>query len=229
MTKVLIIGGTGMLGHKLVQVLGKYFDVWATIRGNYEGVEPFGIFARDKTLANVNVENFEDLGKAIKSLGPEIVINAVGVIKQVPVSNDIEKLSVINSILPHKLAELSSKYGFRSIGISTDCVFSGIAGNYREDDVADAADIYGRSKLLGEVTGSNCLTLRTSMIGRELATSHSLVEWFLSNRHGRVEGYAGAIYTGFPTIVLAEIIGDLITDHASLAGLYHVASDPISK
>lgn len=229
MTRVLIIGGTGMLGHKLVQVLGKRFDTWTTIRGPYESVERFGIFDRDRTIANIDVEDLSGLAKAIEQVKPDVVINAVGVIKQVDDSKNIETLSTINSVLPHKLAELGKANGFRLICMSTDCVFSGDTGNYIEDDIADATDAYGRSKLLGEVTVGNCLTVRTSIIGRELATGHSLVEWFLSNRHGSVDGYVNAIYTGFPTVTLAAIISGLITDHPELDGLYHVSSEPISK
>ncbi|MBP9664969.1 MAG: sugar nucleotide-binding protein, partial [Pyrinomonadaceae bacterium] len=115
------------------------------------------------------------------------------------------------------------------ISVSTDCVFSGRKGNYSESDEPDARDLYGLSKLLGEVKAGNCLTLRTSMIGRELNSQNSLVEWFLSNRGGRVDGWTKAIYSGFPTLELAKIIGDIIEFSPDLRGMYHVSSDPVSK
>lgn len=229
MTRVLIIGGTGMLGHKLVQELSSSLDVWTTIRGPLETVEKYGIFDPERTIPKVDVENIAGLASTIDRLAPDVVINAVGVIKQVAKPQDAARLITINSVLPHSLAKISRLIGFRLICISTDCVFSGETGNYSEDDIPDATDMYGRSKHLGEPVGEKCLTLRTSIIGRELSTHHSLVEWFLSNRGQRVRGYNKAIYTGFPTIVFAEILRRLIVDHPGLSGLYHVSSDPISK
>ena len=135
----------------------------------------------------------------------------------------------VNSIFPHRLAELAAYAGFRLVCISTDCVFDGVKGNYSENDTPNAADLYGKSKDLGEVISGNAITLRTSIIGRELQSSHSLVEWFLSNRKGAVKGFVNAIYSGFPTIVLADIIKSLIFDFPEIRGLYHVSSDPINK
>ncbi|CAN5521124.1 NAD(P)-dependent oxidoreductase [soil metagenome] len=221
--RVLVIGGTGMLGHKLVQVLGPDFDVWTTIRRRFEEVERFGIFDGNTTTADIDVEDHAKLREAILRAEPDVVINAVGIIKQ------LETPKQINEVLPHKLAEFSAEFGFRLICISTDCVFSGETGNYNEADKPDATDIYGMSKARGEVTENNCLTIRTSIIGRELDTSHSLVEWFLSNRGGTVGGFTNVIYTGFPTIVLAEILLRVISDQPKLSGLFHVSSDPISK
>jgi len=100
---------------------------------------------------------------------------------------------------------------------------------YAEDDVSDAEDFYGRTKFLGEIDGPGCLTLRTSLIGRELCSSHGLVEWFLANRGGKVHGYSRAIFSGFTTLVTTRIIGDIIEHHPSLSGIYHVSSDPINK
>jgi dTDP-4-dehydrorhamnose reductase len=151
------------------------------------------------------------------------------VVKQLPASQDVVHTLEINSIFPHRLAELTEEAGARLILISTDCVFDGKKGNYTEDDRPNALDLYGQSKHFGEVVAPDCLTIRTSIIGRELSGSHSLVEWFLSNRGGRVRGYVNAIYSGFPTIVFADIIASLIIEHSDLSGLYHVASDPIDK
>lgn len=227
--RILIFGGNGMLGHKLVQVLGEKLEVWTTIRGEFSGAERFGIFNRDRAIERVDVTDLASVRRAIETAKPNVVINAVGVVKQLPTSKDVVKTLLINSIFPHQLAGLSEEFGFRLICISTDCVFDGRKGNYNEQDDANALDLYGRSKNLGEVSGGNCLTLRTSIIGRELDTNHSLVEWFLSSRGGKINGFVNAIYSGFPTIVFADIITDLILNHGGLSGLFHVSSEPISK
>ncbi len=218
-----------MLGHKLVQSWQGRFDVRAAVRGPRSGYEKYGIFDKDKTVEGIDAENFETVENAIKAVKPAVVVNAIGIIKQLPSAKNTIKTLTVNSIFPHKLAALAEIENFRLIGISTDCVFNGRKGNYTEDDISDAEDLYGKSKYLGEVTGKNCLTLRTSIIGRELETAHSLVEWFLSNRGGRVKGFTKAIYSGFPTIVLAGIIGDLIENFPALEGLYHVSSESINK
>ena len=221
--KILILGGTGMLGHKLVQTLGRDFETWTTIRRPFSGVDRFGIFDRDRTIDGLDVEDYDALIAAVRKVKPHMVVNAVGIVKQIAAPKEL------NSILPHKLAEMSREFGFKLISISTDCVFSGKKGNYTEIDTPDADDDYGQSKARGEVTGENCLTIRTSIIGRELDTPHSLVEWLLSNRGGKVNGFTKVIYTGFPTNVFAGIISEIISKHPALGGLYHISSDPIRK
>lgn len=218
-----------MLGHKLVQRWQAGFDVWTTVRGEFSQYERFEIFDKKKTFEFVTAENFETVENVIEKIAPRVIFNAVGIIKQLPTSKNVVKTLQINSIFPHKLAEIAEKLGARLINISTDCVFDGKKGNYTEEDVSNATDVYGKSKNLGEVSGGNSITLRTSIIGRELSTNHSLVEWFLSNRGKKVKGFVKAIYSGFPTIVLADIIDDLINNHADLQGLYHVSSEPINK
>jgi len=227
--RILVVGGSGMLGHKLVQVWDRDFDVWTTLRHNIKDYQKFKIFNPQKTLENVDVENIASVEKAVEKLKPEVIVNAVGVIKQIPSANKVIKTLTINSIFPHQLAELARQTKSKLISISTDCVFSGIKGNYSESDIPDAYDLYGRSKQFGEVIDDNCLTIRTSIIGRELKTSHSLVEWFLNNREKSVKGFKNAIFSGFPTIILADIISNLIKNHSGLSGLYHVSSEPINK
>ncbi len=218
-----------MLGHKLIQILQTKFSVTTTLRRNSADFNDFKIFNSEKIFSNVDVENFDVIQNILKACQPDVIINAVGIIKQIPTSKEVIKTLKINSIFPHQLSQLSQASGARLITISTDCVFNGRKGSYTEEDISDAEDLYGKSKNLGEVSASGCLTLRTSIIGRELQTSHSLVEWFLSNRGGAVNGFTNAIYTGFPTIVVAEIILDLIENHKNLQGLYHVSSKPINK
>lgn len=231
MKKVLILGGAGMLGHKLVQQWSKQFNVWTTLRGSFGSVERFGIFNREKTVARVSAENFDSIIQVFDQVKPEIVVNCIGVIKQLPNSkNPILTLSV-NSIFPHRLSQLCQVAGARLITLSTDCVFSGARGHYTEQDVPDAVDLYGQSKHWGEIAADNCLTVRTSIIGRELGSAHSLVEWFLSNRkqNKSVKGFTKAIYTGFPTVVFADLLADIIESHPNLSGVWHVSSDSINK
>jgi dTDP-4-dehydrorhamnose reductase len=227
--KVLVTGGTGMLGHKLVQRLSHKFEVYSTIRGPFEEVARFGIFDPYKVIENVDLGDQVQIRTAVESVMPDVVVNAAGIIKQLPTSNDVVATLSINSILPHQLASLGHEYEFRLITISTDCVFSGIKGSYSEEDVPDALDLYGTSKRLGELTYKNSLTIRTSIIGRELQSGHSLVEWLLSNRGENVKGFRRAIYSGFPTIVFADIISNLLSQFPTLSGTYHVSSDPIDK
>jgi dTDP-4-dehydrorhamnose reductase len=229
MQRVLIIGANGMLGHKLVQRLSGQFGVSATLQRGFDTVERFGIISRERVIEHVDAVHEADLIRAIKIAQPEIVINAAGVIKQRPSSSDVVTTLMVNSVLPHRLYRLSQMFGYRLILISTDCVFAGDRGNYSEDDTADALDLYGQSKHHGEVIGDGCLTIRTSIIGRELETSNGLIEWFLNNRGGKVKGFKRAIYTGFPTVVIADIIVDLLQNHPELKGLYHISSEPIDK
>lgn len=227
--RVLILGGNGMLGHKLVQAFGREFDTYTTIRRSFESVSRFGIFDEERTIAEVDVTDLSTVRTAIQFVKPDVLINAIGVVKQVPDAKDLEYMARVNTELPLALGEFSKELGFRLIGISTDCVFSGKKGNYVETDEPDANDAYGKTKRLGEVSSINSLTIRTSIIGRELDTAHSLVDWFLSNRGGRVSGYRGVIYSGFPTIVLAAILVSIIKKHPQLTGVYHVSSEPINK
>jgi dTDP-4-dehydrorhamnose reductase len=227
--KVLIFGGNGMLGHKLVQSWQNEFDVHTTIRKSFAELEHLQIFERNKTFDNVEVTNFDLVTKIIDEVKPDAIVNAIGIIKQLPTSKNIVKTLEINSIFPHKLAEICQARNIRFITISTDCVFNGKKGNYTENDISDAEDVYGKSKYLGEVTSENCLTIRTSIIGREIGTSHSLVDWFLSNEGIQVKGFTKAIYTGFPTIVLAEIIADILKNQPNLSGLYQISSNLIDK
>lgn len=227
--RVLILGGNGMLGHKLCELFKDRFETWATTRSGYSQYARYGFFKPERTIGGVNVSDFDTVVRAVATAHPEVVINAIGIIKQLPSARDPIASLTVNSLFPHRLATLCQAANARLIQFSTDCVFSGRKGMYTEDDQPDPDDLYGRSKLLGEVAGPNAVTLRTSIIGRELQSANSLVEWFLANSGQRVRGYTKAIYSGFPTVVLAEIIGSLIEQQPDLSGLYHVSSVPISK
>jgi len=229
--KVLVLGATGMLGHKLCQVFRTRFETWATARREPATWFTSSILNGKQIIHGVEATSFESVASAVETVRPDVVVNAIGIVKQRPAANDPITSLTINSHFPHRLSALCQASGVRLIHFSTDCVFSGQRGRYTEDDPPDPEDQYGRSKLLGELNDSysSCLTLRTSMIGRELDTTRGLLEWFLSNRGGRVEGYTQAIYSGFPTLTLAHIIADLIAHHPHLSGIYHVSSAPISK
>lgn len=227
--KVLIFGAGGMLGHKLLQVLSgdESLEVYGAVRD--DSIVRILAEFKAKFFTNVDAENFELIKGIVFGLRPEVIINAVGIVKQAPEAASVEKSLQVNSIFPHKLAKLALGVGARFITFSTDCVFSGRRGNYREEDSTDAEDLYGRSKLLGEVKESNCLTIRTSIIGRELKGRKGLMEWFLSQEGRKIKGYKKVIFSGFPTVVLAEIIKDLLKRDVFLEGVYHVSSNAISK
>jgi len=227
--KVLIIGGGGMLGHKLTQVFSNKFDTFVTLRGNLSSYKSLNILNKKNVYENIDAVNIENIEKIVDKLKPNVLINAVGIIKQLPSSKNVVNTLKINSIFPHQLAEIAEKNNSRLICISTDCVFSGKKGNYSEADVPDAEDLYGKSKNLGEVVDANCLTIRTSIIGREIGTKHSLLEWFLSNENGKVKGFKNAVFSGFPTEILSEILADVVENQKDLRGLYHISSKPINK
>jgi dTDP-4-dehydrorhamnose reductase len=227
--RVLILGAAGMLGHKLMQLWLKKYDVLGTVRKPVEYYESYGIFDRDHLIDNLNVNDFAAIEKLISRIQPNVIVNCVGVIKQLDSAKDPVTAISINSLLPHRLANLCNSCGARLIHISTDCIFSGKKGLYKESDVSDADDLYGRSKLLGEVDGLNCLTLRTSIIGRELFSRNGLIEWFLQSTQEEVHGFRRAIYSGLTTIEFARVLESVIETPKKLSGVYHVSSDPITK
>jgi dTDP-4-dehydrorhamnose reductase len=228
--KVLILGGEGMMGHKAFQVLSPRFETHATFLDGDGLWRSFPMYAgQPRTHGGVNALEFGTVERIVRRLEPAWIVNCIGVIKQLREASDPILSITLNALFPHRLARLSADAGARLIHLSTDCVFSGRKGGYTEEDVSDAEDLYGRTKYLGEVTGPGCLTIRTSIFGRDFLKESALLEWFLSNRGGKVRGYRNSIYTGFPTMVMARIIGDIIASHPDLSGLYQVASAPISK
>lgn len=229
-TKVLITGVTGMLGHALFTQLSQCtnLDVYATARSSSGLSRWFRPELLKKILVNVDTDNFDSLTKAIVEIKPDIVINCIGIIKQVPAAKEPLMAINVNALLPHRIALLCKAAGARLIHISTDCVFYGEKGSYTESDPADAADLYGRTKYLGEVAEPHCVTLRTSIIGHELKGKYGLIEWFLT-KNEKVRGFTKAVFSGFPTVEIARIINDYVIPVPELAGLYHVSSEPISK
>lgn len=226
---VLVLGGTGMLGHKLWQAFSPRFETYATVRGKAAEYARFGIFAPERLVEGVSVEDFSSIERALERVRPAAVVNCIGIVKQAEAARDPLPSIEVNSLFPHRLARAGRAAGARLVHISTDCVFSGRRGMYREEDVPDAEDLYGRSKLLGEVEGSGSLTLRTSMIGRELETSYGLVEWFLGRQGETVRGFKRAIFSGLTTKALADVLAEVVERHQDLEGVWHLAAEPIAK
>ncbi len=223
-----------MLGHKLCQKLaGHGHSVVGAIRKDPSSLGGFAeVFSGVELMGGVDVLDDNALLSAFDKARPDFVVNAVGIVKQLEAANNAYLSVAINSLLPHRLAILCAEKNARLFHISTDCVFDGERGGYTETDFSDARDLYGKSKFLGETddTETAAITLRTSIIGRELhRPTHGLLEWFLSQAGKTTKGFADAIYTGFPTGELAEVIAMLIRDHPGLHGLYQVASNPINK
>lgn len=228
--KVLILGVTGMLGSTVFKMLmkDKLLTVYGTLR-SASGTKYFPIDSHTQLLANVDVLDNDSLISVMTAVKPDLVINCIGLIKQYADANDPLLALPINAMFPHRLANLCLLINARLIHISTDCVFSGSKGMYTEEDVSDAKDLYGKSKYIGELHDlSHAVTLRTSIIGHELNSQTSLVDWFLSQT-GQVNGYKKAIFSGLPTVELASVIRDFVIPNVSLHGLHHVSVEPIDK
>lgn len=227
--KILVLGASGMLGSAMINKLSetREYEVFGSARSSN-----LNFFFKDEVVRNiitgVDVLNTKELFQLLKNLKPNVVINCVGLVKQLKEAKDPLEAIPINALLPHQLAEMCEQIKSRLIHISTDCVFSGLKGNYIESDYPDASDLYGRSKLLGEVDYPHTLTLRTSIIGQELRSKNGLISWFL-DQSDHVRGYTKAIFSGLPTDELARIISDIILPSYDLYGLYHVSAEPISK
>lgn len=230
---IVVLGGEGMLGHKMFQVLRERFtDVACTLRGGlHEGVAGrVALFHQGGVVEHVDVLDIARVRELLSRLRPAAIVNCVGIIKQRAAASDAIPSIAINALLPHQLAAIEAEWGGRLIHFSTDCVFSGRRGRYTEDDPSDAEDLYGRTKFLGEVGAEpNALTLRTSIIGRELSEHRSLLDWFLQQQHRRVRGYTRVLYSGVTTNYLAGLVGDLLSLSNPLSGLYQVTGETITK
>ncbi len=229
--RVLVLGATGMLGNALLRVLAasEGFMVAGLARSG-DGVLRLPPAMQPLVQAGIDVLDFGKLAEQFARARPNVIINAVGMVKQLAGAKDPAACIELNALLPHRLAALCEHIGARLIQVSTDCVFSGIKGGYTELDMPDPQDLYGRSKLLGEVDLPHAITLRTSIIGHELdeAHSHSLIGWFL-NQQGTVNAFRNAVFSGLPTVELARVIRDHVLPKPALHGVYHVAAEPISK
>ncbi len=227
--RVLVLGASGMLGNAMIMKLSENprLEVFGTLR-SASALRHFDRETADRIITGVDVENHDVLTSTFVKIRPDVVINCVGLVKQLADANDPLAALPINAMLPHRLLRLCALGNARLVHISTDCVFNGKRGMYLETDGSNAEDLYGRSKYIGEVSAPHAITLRTSIIGHELASNHSLVDWFLSQT-GSVKGFARAIFSGLPTDELARVVSEFVLPRPDLSGLFHVASAPISK
>lgn len=227
--RVLVLGATGMLGNTVFRSLSesRNLRVFGSVRSD-QLLRFLPERLHDNVISAVDVQSADSLLRLFNAARPDIVINCIGLIKQLEEAKDTLLAVPINTMLPHQLARLCATMSARLIHISTDCVFDGKKGGYVESDPADAQDLYGRSKHLGEVDYPNAVTLRTSIIGPELGTSIGLLGWFLSSE-GEIHGHSNAIFSGLPTIELSEVIRDRVIPNPQLHGVYHVAAEAISK
>jgi dTDP-4-dehydrorhamnose reductase len=228
--RVLVLGATGMLGSSVIKILSENLSnsIFGTIQSQiYKDL--FSAALKDKLIISGDLLNIECTAKLIRQISPNVIINCVGIVKQLASSDDPLRIVPINSLFPHQIARICQALKIRMIHISTDCVFSGNGnGNYLESDISDATDLYGKTKYIGEVSYPNTITLRTSIIGHELRNAHGLVEWFLS-QSGSCVGYSQFLFSGLPAIVLAKIIRDVVIPREEMQGVFHIASEPISK
>jgi dTDP-4-dehydrorhamnose reductase len=228
--RVLVLGASGMLGSAVFREFDGHapHEVWGLVR-NEAFLPYFSPAQQSRILTGVDVLDEAALRAAFERVRPDVVINCVGLIKQKEHVEDPLVVLPINAMLPHRLALLCAPGNVRLLHISTDCVFSGRKGMYTEDDPSDAEDLYGKSKYIGELRdAAHAVTLRTSIVGRELKSSRALVDWFLAQQ-GAVHGFRRSIFSGMTAIELARIMRDVVVPDASLHGLYHVSSAPISK
>ncbi|WP_395783308.1 dTDP-4-dehydrorhamnose reductase family protein [Aquirufa sp.] len=229
--RILILGASGMLGFQLLKFASKIstMSVFGTVRNKAS------LFSNQKyiNLNNIfelnDIQNYSGLNEIIRKISPDVIINAIGIVKQSDLAQNSIASIEINSLLPHKLAKICQDNSAKFIHISTDCVFDGLKGNYKLTDVSNANDLYGRSKFLGEVIYGNSITLRTSIIGHEISGhNHGLLDWFLQAK-STVLGYNKAIFSGVTTFELARLIFENILPKESVSGLFQVASYPINK
>lgn len=228
--RILILGASGMMGHMAARVLGERHDVYGTTRSIARRDAPLAHFLPgDHWIGGVDSARMDTIAAALAKVRPDAVLNCIGIVKQLAEAKDPLLSLEVNSVLPHRLSLLCQAAGARLVHMSTDCVFSGHKGAYSLDDVPDPVDLYGRTKLLGETPDGPALTIRTSIVGRQIAGRTGLFEWILSSRGRTVRGFRRAIYTGLTTMALARIIGTVLVDHQGLEGVWQVASAPITK
>ena len=228
-TRVLVLGVSGMLGNAVLRVFAQS-DVYSVV-GSARSAGVLRLLPpalREQVICGVDVENADSLMRLFAQARPDVVINCIGLVKQLAEADDPLAAIPINALLPHRLARLCDVAGARLIHMSTDCVFAGTQGMYREQDASDAQDLYGRSKYLGEVDYPHAVTLRTSIIGHELSSAHGLAGWFLAQQ-GPIKGFTRAIFSGLPTVELACVMRDFVLPNPELRGLYHVSAEPINK
>lgn len=195
--KLLIFGARGMAGHMLYEYFSNRdeHEVWGTVRSD----------ATSRHIFKADVRDHHRVERILARLRPDVVINCAGLLNDNAARNLAEAIHV-NALFPHVLQDLSRRFGYRLLHISTDCVFSGQKGGYAEADETDGTSVYSRTKSLGEVMDDDNLTIRTSIIGPEQRPNGSgLFEW-LMRQTGEVPGYRQVMWNGVTTLELARAI-----------------------
>lgn len=228
--RVLILGVSGLIGHKLFQELTSSFEVFGTLHKIKQQYGDIQLFSGDNVIGGVDVKKFEILTGVFAAINPDVILNCVGITKRkININYPLEVL-MVNSVFPHQLANWAKENQKRVIHFSTDCVFDGKIGNYTESSLTTAEDIYGRTKALGEITYNHTLTIRSSFIGQELFDRTELLDWFLSQDGKVIKGFKNTFYSGVSTIFMAKVIKEIILNFPDLFGLYQLApGNPISK
>ena len=227
-SRILVVGANGMLGHEAIRVLAPDFEVWGACR-NPQDLPDLGV-PRERMLGGLDATNADSADALVDQARPDLVLNAVGIVKQRAAAKAAVPSIMANSLWPHLLADACAVHGARMVHVSTDCVFSGALGQYTESDVPDDFSLYGRSKLLGEVTDrDNVVTVRTSMVGWQLGEPTGLVAWFAAHRNEPLRGFTKAIFSGMTTRALTEVVRDVLLPDATISGLWHLSADPIDK
>lgn len=218
-----------MLGHQLWKYLPSSFpETFVTIRYRRGDYDNSGLYQSDRVIENIDVSDLNVLTGVLKAIQPTVILNCIGLTKRREEPGNPIPSIFLNALFPHHLAKLAGDVGANVIHFSTDCVFDGSAGSYKDESMTDAFDLYGRTKALGEIKAGHVLTLRSSFIGRELRDGTELLEWFLAQQD-TVKGFKNAIYTGLTTLELSRVIEHLLRSYPDASGLYNVSSDPISK
>ena len=219
MKRIIVLGSTGMIGHEIVKLFNQNnYDVTEINTSGYSNPKSksykFDVLSDDIRL----------LGQVIRE--DDFVVNCIGLIKHlITESNIYHQINAIkiNSVFPKQLSLLSKEINFRVIQPATDCVFSGLKGNYSEFDYADASDIYGRSKLIGETLDSNNLILRCSIIGRELHKHIEFMDWILtSNPDKPINGFTNHIWNGITSLHFAKIVKGIFDKNDTTSGTFHI-------
>ncbi|MCB0368267.1 MAG: SDR family oxidoreductase, partial [Bdellovibrionales bacterium] len=229
--KILILGANGMIGHQLWKYLSfeSSNQIYGTVRKDWQFYSQFGIYTKNNLFSNMDAVNFHSFEKLFNDLNPQVILNCIGITLRKTDLKDSLKTIEVNGVFPHKIQNWCHKNNSKLIHFSTDCVFDGQSGYYNEESLPSAKDIYGKTKFLGEVTYGNALTLRTPVIGPELEGKTELLEWFLGQKNTKVKGFSKVIYSGTTTLNLSKEIYNIIQNHPSLCGLYHISGPEISK
>ena len=229
--KIFVLGATGMLGHKMCQVLSgaDEFYVYGGLRGRAEAVKALPFFQDTDLVGGLDVNDWGRAKDSIANLKPDVIVNCVGLTTRKIDPAASAQVVELNALLPHRLAHLATDLGARMIHFSTDCVFQGGAGPYAVDHPKDAQDLYGMSKALGEVDAPGCLTIRSSIVGREIRGFTEFFEWIFSQKGQGVSGFTKALYNGLTTKFMAELVRDLILQSPDIRGILQIGSQPASK